>query len=198
LYRYCRIGSVQGLMSDTTRTNPNPGLKARRWSPVGFFVLEDDRVVDRSCSGTFEVGSGGATVIVGGSESRDGVMIKYKKLANLGFQASSIHRAQEIKIIVDLVPKAILLFDNAMAPATRMNFNSACLFYESLRLYRSAAALSQGRSPPRLSNWSRTGLPMSSKKPNIDPQWRKAILAPPVRRTSNFGSMPPRCQTISG
>jgi hypothetical protein len=53
------------------------------WSPVALFVLEDDRVVDRSCSETFNVGSGEATVIGGGSPDR--VMIKYKKLANLGF-----------------------------------------------------------------------------------------------------------------
>jgi hypothetical protein len=57
-----------------------------------LFVLEDGRVVDRSCSEMFEVGSGEATVIGGGSESRDRVMIKYKKLANFGFQASSIAR----------------------------------------------------------------------------------------------------------
>jgi hypothetical protein len=39
---------------------------AQKWSPVALFVLEDDRVVDCSCSETFEVGFGEATVIGGG------------------------------------------------------------------------------------------------------------------------------------
>jgi hypothetical protein len=123
----------------------------------------------------FEVGSGEAIVIGGGSESRDRVMIKYKKLANFGFQASSIARKTEksLSTLCQNGPKAILPFDNAMAPATRKNFDSTCSFPESLcRLYHSEA-LSQVLSSPRLSNQSRTGVPMSSKKPNSDLQWRK-------------------------
>ena len=57
----------------------------------------------------------------------------YEKLANLGFQVSSFRNRTPSRFQdIDLAPAAIYLLDNALAPATRKNYDSARSSYESL------------------------------------------------------------------
>jgi hypothetical protein len=112
----------------------------------------------------------------------------FKKLANLGFQASAIHRAQDTrmstlrqKLFSFLTTRSPLPQERTMTPLAHPTNPSA--------------GSTATRPFPHLSNRSRTGLRTSCVKPN--PQRPKATSAPSAPHISSLGTIPPH-STISG
>ena len=112
----------------------------------------------------------------------------YKKLANLGFQASSIHRAQDTKMSTLRQKLFSFLTTRSPPPQERTTI-------PRVHLTNPSVGFAVIPPSPRLSNRSRTGLLMSCAK--LNPQRPKATSLLSAQPTSSLGTISPP-STISG
>ena len=111
----------------------------------------------------------------------------YKKLANLGFQASAIHRAQDTKM--STLRQKLFSFLTTRSPPLQGGTTIPLA-----HLTNPSAGSTATRPSPHLSNRSRIGLPTLCLRPN--PQRPKAISVPSAPRISNVVTIRPH-STIS-